>query len=96
MKKQNLTKQEKLANVLEWLKFLALVLIVLPLCIFIFKGFSYAGLIVVCAGIVLFVFNLFLSYRLEQKGEKMENKKEEKLKEKAAQQEKQFKKKIKK
>ena len=60
-------KQEKFLALLDWLKFIALVCIVLPLCFFIFQGFSYAGLGVICFGLVLFGFNLIVLYRIQKK-----------------------------
>ena len=50
--KQEKVKPSKKEQILDWLKFLALVLIILPPCTFIFEGFNPYGLIFVGVGIL--------------------------------------------
>ena len=68
--KQEKVKPSKKEQILDWLKFLALVLIVLPPCTFIFEGFNPYGLIFVGVGIVLFVVNFFIAWSMQKKQEK--------------------------
>ena len=68
--KQEKVKPSKKEQILDWLKFLALVLIVLPPCTFIFEGFNPYGLIFVGVGIVLFVVNFFIAWSIQKKQEK--------------------------
>lgn len=67
---QEKTKPSKKEQVLDWLKFFSLVLIVLPPCTFIFEGFNPYGLIFVGVGVVLFVINFFIAYSMQKKQEK--------------------------
>ena len=68
--KQEKSKPSKKEQVLDWLKFFSLVLIVLPPCTFIFEGFNPYGLIFVGVGVVLFVVNFFIAYSMQKKQEK--------------------------
>ena len=68
--KQEKVKPSKKEQILDWLKFLALVLIILPPCTFIFEGFNPYGLIFVGVGIVLFVVNFFIAWSIQKKQEK--------------------------
>ena len=70
--KQEKSKPSKKEQILEWLKFLSLVLIVLPPCTFIFEGFNPYGLIFVGVGVVLFVVNFFIAYSMQKKQESVE------------------------
>lgn len=66
-------KPSKKEQVLDWLKFLALVLIVLPPCTFIFEGFNPYGLIFVGIGVVLFFVNVCIEYAIQKKQKNINN-----------------------
>lgn len=66
-------KPSKKEQVLDWLKFLALVLIILPPCTFIFEGFNAYGLIFVGLGVILFVVNLCIEYFIQKKQNGLDN-----------------------
>ena len=81
MKKTNKTKENKILMLIDWLKFISLFCIILPLCVFIFQGFSFGGLYVIIFGFFLFFFNIWFAYfynkkllNKQQKNNKIKNK----------------------
>ena len=80
-KNEQKEKSSKKAELFEWLKLLALVLIVVPPFEWIFTGFNPYGFIIIGVGVLLFCFNMLIIYLQDKKAknnEKSQHKKNDK------------------